>query len=89
MSMYRQVFWKLLELGLIPDSLLRSKIRNGLTDLIRELNHDGNVETRQNKLNEFIGEKSAIKMWLISLLNIKCNNAMLMLSNACDKQSWY
>ena len=73
MSIYRKVFWKLLELGLIPDSLLRSKVRNGLTDLLKELNHDGNVEKRQEKLNEFIGEKN---MQSTVVFHLKISNAV-------------
>ena len=40
MSLYRQAFWKLLELGLIPDYYVRSKVRNGLIDQIKEMNQD-------------------------------------------------
>ena len=56
MSMYRQLFWKLLELGAVPDFILRRKIKSGLSDLIVELNGDGNVEKHQEKLNEFLDE---------------------------------
>jgi cyclopropane-fatty-acyl-phospholipid synthase len=56
MSLYRQAFWKLLELGLIPDYYVRSKVRNGLIDQIKDMNQDGNVETAQENLNKFIEE---------------------------------
>jgi len=56
MSLYRQAFWKLLELGLIPDYYVRSKVRNGLIDQIKDMNQDGNVETAQDNLNKFIEE---------------------------------
>ena len=56
MSLYRQAFWKLLELGIIPDYYVRSKVRNGLIDQIKDMNQDGNVETAQENLNKFIEE---------------------------------
>ena len=56
MSLYRQVFWKCLELGIIPDFMLRSKIKSGLKELLEDLQGDGNVETQQTKLNEFLEE---------------------------------
>ena len=55
-SLYQQAFWKLLELGAIPDSFVRAKIRNGLTKLKNDLDKDGSVENRQEKLNEFLDE---------------------------------
>ena len=35
---------------------VRSKVRNGLIDQIKDMNQDGNVETAQENLNKFIEE---------------------------------
>ena len=55
-SYYSQFFWKALELGAIPDFFTRYKIKSGLQQILTELNGDGNIETHQQSLNEFIEE---------------------------------
>lgn len=54
--LYRNFFWKLLEVGAVPDFLVRSRVRKGLQELIKELNGDSNVEKQQEKLSEFLAE---------------------------------
>lgn len=60
MTLFRQVFWKLLELGLIPDYLIRSKVKSGLKQVLDELEGDGNVQTQQDKFNAFLEEISTM-----------------------------
>ena len=53
-SFYKQFFWKGLEMGAIPDFYTRSKIKSGLQQVIDELDADGNIETHQKAMNDFI-----------------------------------
>ena len=55
-SYYKKLFWKGLELGMIPDFLTRSKIKSGLQQILTEMNGDGNIEKHQETLNDFIEE---------------------------------
>ena len=55
-SYYKKLFWKGLELGMIPDFLTRSKIKSGLQQILTEMNGDGNIEKHQEALNDFVEE---------------------------------
>ena len=41
-------------MGAIPDFYTRSKIKSGLQQVTDELNADGNIETHQKAMNDFI-----------------------------------
>lgn len=53
MGLYRQLFWKALEYGLLPDYLLRYKIHNALVGEIEELSAGG-VEAQSQRMRKFL-----------------------------------
>lgn len=53
---YRQFFWKLLELGAIPDWVLRSRIKKSLQELLTELSANGEVESQGEIMRTFLAE---------------------------------
>ena len=55
-SYYRQLFWKSLEVGIVPDFYLRSKIRANLEVQLNDLKGNGNVEDQQEGLSKFLNE---------------------------------
>ena len=53
---YRHFYMKALELGFVPDFMIRSKIRTNLELQLNTLKGDENMETQQEKLSEFLDE---------------------------------
>lgn len=53
---YRQFFWKSIEMGIVPDFYLRSKIRANLEGQLSDLKGNGNMEDQQERLSQFLGE---------------------------------
>lgn len=55
MVAFRDMFWKALECGWIPDFVVRYKVRQRLTDLVTSLN-EGGVEGQSQRSRKFLGE---------------------------------
>jgi len=57
---YRQFFWKSIEMGIVPDFYLRSKIRANLEVQLSDLKGNGNMEDQQERLSQFLAEIKAM-----------------------------
>ena len=57
---YRQFFWKSIEMGIVPDFYLRSKIRANLEVQLSDLKGNGNMEDQQERLSQFLTEIKAM-----------------------------